>query len=480
MAQGEDDDRQRRMSDLEAVMWGLEADPFLSSTFANLTFLDRSPDVELLRNRMWAATREVPRLRRRVAPSLGPMTPRWEEDPAFDLDRHLLRVQLPSGTTDAEMGQIATRLVLEPFDPERPLWEFTVFDGLAGGRSAMVQKMHHTITDGKGGIRLSLAFVDLERNAARRDDPPPAPGIAPGSSPFHSVEVIGDALAGVARRNVDSARRLVEGASDLARHPDRLATMLAALPTESVAAAQSLVRQVGVTDSMRSPLWRERTLERSLEVFEVPFQAVRDTATSLGVSVNDLFVAAAAGGAGAYHRARGTDVDELRMAMPMSTRTDHGVGGNAFAITRTLLPVGPDPRARLTAIHDRLAVTKSERLTVGDGLAKLGRLLPRPAMTMVARQQAMTIDFTTSNVRAAPFDLYLAGALMEANYPLGPLAGTAWNLTTMSYRGNLDLGLHVDAGAVQDPSDLAHHIRDAFTELVALGPGRRRRRAPKS
>ena len=51
---------------------------------------------------------------------------------------------------------------------------------------------------------------------------------------------------------------------------------------------------------------------------------------------------------------------------------------------------------------------------------------------------------------------------------------------TRAVPGNLDLGLHVDAGAVQDPSDLAHHIRDAFTELVALGPGRRRRRAPKS
>lgn len=479
---GENGERQHRMSDLEALMWGLEADPHLSSTFANLTFMDRSPDPERLRNRLWYATREVPRLRRRVAPGLGPMTPRWEEDPAFDLDRHLKRVRLPKGATEADVRTLATELVREPFDPERPLWEFTVFDGLPGGRSAMVQKMHHSITDGKGGIRLSVAFVDLEREPAEAPGTtPPPPAGASGSDAASRpgpVEVIGEALADAARRNVDGARRLVEGAADLARDPLHLGAVLAGLPAETAAAAQSVVRQLGVTDSMRSPLWRERSLDRALEVFQVPFAAVKELSSALGVSVNDVFVAAAAGGAGRYHRARGVDVDELRMAMPISTRTDRAAAGNAFAITRTLVSVEADPRRRLAAVHDRLAVTKSEKLAVGDGLARLGRLVPRPAMALVARQQAMTVDFTTSNVRAAPFDLYLAGALMEANYPLGPIAGTAWNLTTMSYRGHLDLGLHVDTGAVEEPAALAADIRDAFAELLELTPGKASRRRP--
>ena len=96
----------------------------------------------------------------------------------------------------------------------------------------------------------------------------------------------------------------------------------------------------------------------------------------------------------------------------------------------------------------------------------------------LARQQVMTFDFATSNVRAAPFDLYIAGALMDGNYPLGPVAGTAWNLTTMSYRGLLDLGLHVDTAAVAEPAALARDIQDAFAELIALDrPTRRRSRS---
>ena len=78
----------------------------------------------------------------------------------------------------------------------------------------------------------------------------------------------------------------------------------------------------------------------------------------------------------------------------------------------------------------------------------------------------MTVDFATSNVRAAPFDLYMAGARMTANFPLGPVAGTAWNLTTMSYRGQLDCGLHVDPAAVTDPTQI--DIEASFTELIAL------------
>ena len=64
-------------------------------------------------------------------------------------------------------------LAADPFDRTRPLWEFLVVEGLEGGRAAMVQKLHHTITDGEGGVRLSMQFIDLERDAP---DPPIAAG----------------------------------------------------------------------------------------------------------------------------------------------------------------------------------------------------------------------------------------------------------------------------------------------------------------
>jgi diacylglycerol O-acyltransferase len=85
----------------------------------------------------------------------------------------------------------------------------------------------------------------------------------------------------------------------------------------------------------------------------------------------------------------------------------------------------------------------------------------------LARQQVETVDFATSNVRGAPFPLYIAGARILANHPIGPTGGTAWNLTLMSYDGSLDMGLNVDAGAVEDPAALRDAIEGELATLLA-------------
>ena len=94
-----------------------------------------------------------------------------------------------------------------------------------------------------------------------------------------------------------------------------------------------------------------------------------------------------------------------------------------------------------------------------DGIAGLANLLPTSVAVRLARQQVETVDFATSNVRGAPFPLYIAGARILANYPVGPTGGTAWNLTLMSYDGMLDMGLNADTGAVDDPTRLRDRSR---------------------
>lgn len=457
-------------------MWRLEDDPVLSSTFANVTVLDRAPDRDRLRDRLWRASRLVPRLRRRVAD--GPLgnSPRWEDDPCFDIDRHLLFRSLPAGATEADVHRIAVELVATPFDRDRPLWEFTVLDGLPEGRAAMVQKMHHTITDGVGGIRMSVEFIDLERDAPAPppvdDGPPPGPTSTDDVAPELWRSALG-AVTTAARDGIDSAGNLVTSLNDLVRDPGALADALAGLPTEAAATIRSASRQLAVLDGQRSPIWTERSSERSFAAFDVPFDDVREASRRLGVSINDLFVAACAGGAGHVHRALGLDVDDLRISMPVSTRTDHAAAGNAFTPTRVLVPTDSDPRRRLDLTHERLSATKSEKaMPLTSVAARAANLLPRSLLIRLFRQQVSTVDFAASNVRAAPFDLYIGGALLLSNTPVGPLGGTAWNITTMSYRGSLYMGLHADAAAVDDVDALAGAVCDAFEELLALD-GRR-------
>jgi WS/DGAT/MGAT family acyltransferase len=460
-----------RMSDLEALMWTLEKDPHLSSTFANVTVLDRPPDVGRLRRRMEHAVLAVPRLRQRVAPSLGRLAPpEWRDDPAMDFEWHVRTIALPAPGSERQLFDLAALLTAEPFDRSRPLWRFTVVEGLQGGRAAMVQQLHHTITDGEGGVRMSVQFVDFERDAPE-PDPPPTPELDP---PSHDslLASTGDAAGHLLRRGLGMARRSAGEAVDLLLHPDR-AVALAGATGET---ARSVLRQAAVTERAQSPLWTTRSLQRRLEVLRVPLDDTRRAAKALGGSVNDLFVAAVAGGAGAYHRANGIDVEHLRMAMPVSTREKRSAEANAFTPTRTVVSTVADPRARFEAIRDSLAVTKTERaLRLVQSIAGVTNLLPTSVLVRAARQQVETVDFTTSNVRGAPFDLFIAGARIDANYPLGPVAGTAFNATVLSVAGSLDVGIHVDAGAVEDSQLLRDAVQAGFDELIALGRGRRSR-----
>jgi hypothetical protein len=226
-----------------------------------------------------------------------------------------------------------------------------------------------------------------------------------------------------------------------------------------------------IADTARSPLWTTRSLRRHLEILDVNFDDAKRASKALGGSLNDFFVTGAAEAAGRYHREKGTDPSELRMAMPISTRTDGSAGGNSFVPTRLLVPVGPETVAeRFEEVRERLAVTKGERaIGLVGALSGLLNVLPTSVLVRFARQQVETIDFTTSNVRAAPFDLFIAGARVEGNYPLGPLSGTAFNLTMMSYRGALNMGVHIDRGAIDDPELLRDLLAESYEELIAAG-----------
>lgn len=453
------------MSDLEALMWNLDKDPHLTSAFTNITILDRLPDTGLLREKLSRAAAAVPRLRQRVVPAIGRLAPpTWKVDPAFDVDYHLKTVALPAPATIRDLLDLATRIHQAPLERTRPLWEFTVVDGLEDGRAAIVQKLHHTVTDGVGGVRLAERFVDLERDPEPADASPVAAS-DPGPVSTTVFGRVADTAAHLARRGGAAAVGAARQGRDLALHP----TTWPSVGGDVVETARSVARQVGDSGPPRSGLWSDRTLRRRIEILRVPFGQAKETASRHGVSLNDVFVTGAARGAGAYHLGAGHDVDELRMAMPMSIRADATAAGNAFALTRTTVPVrADDPVEHLHRVSEVLDRVRQERaFHLLEQLASLANALPTSALVRLARTQTEAMDFTTSNVRGAPFPLYMGGARIVANYPVGPLVGTAFNLTLLSYDGWLNMGLHVDRGAVGQPGALRDAIDGAYRELLA-------------
>ncbi len=395
----------RKMSDSEGLMWRLEKDPHLSSTFAAVTILDRPPDFDRLLTRMERAVHVVERLGQRVQPAPVNLTaPTWVTDSNFDLRYHVRHVALPKPGTMRQLLDLASLITCDSFDRTRPLWQFVVVDGLHGGKSALIQKLHHTITDGEGTVQLSLQFLDFERDAPEPPplDPAQLADRAPAPSESNS-DVFHDLLAGSLRLPLGLLRQIRE----LLLDPT-------GIPEAGSAAAETVrgvMSQLSDTERARSPLWTERSLKRQMEVLRVPFGDTRAAAKRLGGTLNTAFLTAAAEAAGRYHERMGSPVEELRASMAISTRNEDS-GSNAFSLARMLVPTGDMPIGeRFTSIQSAAGAAREANATASlETLAAVASALPTSLITRLARQQAQTVDFATSNVRGAPVPMYVAGA----------------------------------------------------------------------
>ena len=120
------------LSQNDTIMWMVEADPLLRSTIMGVVVLDGAPDWSRLQDRMSRVTHQVPALREKVVPvPLHPTKLQWVHDHDFELAYHLRRIRLPEHSTQQDLLDWARTQAMGGFDSARPLWEFTVVEGLS-------------------------------------------------------------------------------------------------------------------------------------------------------------------------------------------------------------------------------------------------------------------------------------------------------------------------------------------------------------
>jgi diacylglycerol O-acyltransferase / wax synthase len=495
-----------RMNDAEAIMWTVESDPFLRSDFMNVTLLDRPPDAARLRAAIGRSITAFPPLRQRVArPPLGLAPPEWVDDPDFDLGYHVRRVAvLPPGGL-RQLLDLAAALATAPLDRARPLWELTVVEGLVGGRTAALQRVHHSLTDGIGGMKLLRMLFDrtpgepgtggaatLDPHVWRHpeifspaDTPrgplegwlgPVPPGDLDGDPPWPALDRLASPLGGVGSalayrfgQGLAAARKGVELASTL---PLCTADELRLLAERARRTARSVADQMVVSGGALSPLMVGRSLARHFETLSLDLAAVRRAGHLLGGGRNDVFVAGVTGAFLAYHEQMGVPCEALRMAVPVSLRAGPGpLGRNHFALARVVVPLGPkDPAERLLRTRDVLrAVAAEPGMSLAESLAGLVSLLPPPLLVPALRAQARTVDFATSIVPGLRSPRYLAGARVEGSWPMGPRLGCGVNLTLLACDDQLHLGINLDPAAITDPPAFLSCLHTSFEDLLEAG-----------
>lgn len=469
-----------RMSDHEALMWNIEKDPWLNASGASLTLLDQPVDMDRFRQQLGAAVAVMPKLHQRVVPGLGRLsTPAWAPDPEFDLSYHVREVELPAPGDDRALYDLAASLYMDPLDRTRPLWRFVAISGLADGRGAIWSIVHHVIADGVGQMRMAEMYQSLSRD----DPPPPAVDldalIADAVAGARTKESGGDAGDGLLQTAKDTASHLVRRQVGIARRTAGEVVLWPADPRRALTKASSVAslatstaRQVlpsGDDDASGSSLWRERSRHRRLEHVRVSVDDLKAAGRAVGASLNDAMLAGLAEAAWRYHAERDVPVQAFNSSFVISTRSDGKAGGNAFTPVPLQLPGGP------MTIQERLEATRDLTLTARDEAKRTGGLgslsgvinqLPTSVVTRAARSTAGRIDFATSNLKGAPFDLYCAGAKVLGTICMGPVAGTGANITAMSNAGQLDLGIFLDPQAIQDPDAFRGHIEAAFADMI--------------
>jgi len=448
----------------DTFAWHQEDDPVMRATIVGVLWLDRRPDWDLLRRRLGDAVERIPRLRQRIVETPVPLTPpRWVLDPDFDLSWHLRRVDAPGEHTPEDVLELARVEAMSAFDLSRPLWQFTLVEHVQGGTAALIMKLHHALTDGKGATVLASAFLDDRRTPAPRAARPAATEQA-ATEQADDASLLPSVLAFHWNNAMDAFASGLRGVGPLAvglvRDP------LGAVRS-GVRTARSIGRTVAPVVETMSPVMRGRGRGRALRVVTVDLADLRAAAACAQATVNDAFLTAVTGGLRRYHARHDSTVEAARVTMPVSIRvpTDPPAS-NRITLLRLTVPVAqPGTFLRLRQIHQICARARTARsLPFTDLLAGGLGLLP----VAVTGGMLKHVDILASDVTGVPGTVYLAGAKVTAMAAFGPTLGCAVNITLLSHKGRCHVGLNLDTAAVPDPDVFTACLAEGFDEVVAL------------
>ncbi len=413
-----------------------------------------------LRARIEARLHLVPRLRQ--VPLPGPLAltrPTLVDDPAFDIAHHVKVLEAGAPGDEASVLGLAATLHMELLDRSRPLWELWFVDGLADGRVALIEKIHHAIVDGVSGVEVATVLLDLRPDVESADPSPWSPAPLPRPADRLAAEIARSLRPPVDAVGAAIGRLLhpVSSATDLARD---LRDLRDGLSQPRSAPESPLNQQVGH--------------RRELTVVRRSLEAARASAHAHDATVNDLVVSAVAGGLRRWLEARG-DLPEdddfaLRALIPVSMHAGDGEIGNQVGSLFVPIPVGiDDPVARLRSIASDLAERKASGAARSSAmLLHAVDLLPAAitrTVSLAVHRQGL-VNLVITNIPGPPFALYAMGAEMLDALPVVPLGGNlGLSVGVLSYNGSLNVGLFADPDIVPDLAALGAGIDAEFDRV---------------
>jgi len=456
----------QRLSSLDAGFLQLENDRQQMQVGSLLILEGPPPTYDEFTAHVEACLGGLPRHRQRVQRMpLDLARPVWVDDPHFLLTYHLRHTAIPAPGGGDELRTLFGRLLSQRLDLHRPLWELWLVEGLAEHRWALITKTHHAMIDGLAGNELMEVILDSTPDASR-----PAPVAWHPAPPPTRLGLTASGVAGLARLPVDALRAVGGATRRGLASPGALARGGAARAYGLASVGRSAAEPTSVLNGPLGPHRRWGWARAELD-------DVKRVKSAAGCSVNDVVLAAVAGGFRTYLLARGEDVEAttVRSLVPVSMRTEKHRGklGNQVTAMFAELPVGVEgPRERLAVVAHQMTDLKGSGQAVGvEALLAAADFVPATLMTLGARLSAFTgqrvVNTVTTNIPGPQQPLYLLGRRMLELFPYIPVAqAVRISIGIFSYDGHVTIGVTGDYDAVPDIDVLCRAIEASLAELV--------------
>jgi len=416
-----------------------------------------------------------PRFRQLPVESRLPLrVPKWADDPDFAVEHHMHHLALPAPGDTAVLQELISDLMTMPLDRSKPLWHTYMIDGYGDG-AAMLSRMHHCIADGIALARLMLSLTDSEPDA----------GVAPpdGSDEAPPRRGLVADVAGPSAEIVRGAMRLgggmVKQGVSVATSPTHAASLAGAIGRD----ASTLVRLLLTPNDAATAIKGDPGMRRRVAwTPPIPLERVRRIANANDATINDVLLATASGALRHYLQERGSNVGEIQAMVPFNLRPlDRPVPrtlGNKFGLVFLPLPVGTSGSyRRLVEVHKRMEELKSGREgAVTYGLLSVTGMTPEPLERRIIDLFTGKGTAVMTNVPGPREPVYVAGTPIRTCLFWAPTSGhIGMSVSIFSYRGEVTVGLMVDAALVPDPDEIVTQFERELYALGQLEIGRRRR-----
>jgi WS/DGAT/MGAT family acyltransferase len=425
-------------------------------------------DVDAIRRATAAILHRVPRYRQKLHWIPLDRHAVWVDDPRFKLDFHLRHTALPKPGSEEQLRRLSARIMAQPLDRARPLWETWVVEGLDGGeRFALITKIHHCMVDGVSGMDLAHILLSPSAEAA---EPPPAPDFVPRPAPSR-----GQLLRDEAAHRLALPFHAIRQIRDFAREAGDLREELGVR-------ARAIWRLLGTgTRAHETPLNGKVGPHRRFDWIDVPLEGLKALRRAFGCTINDLVLTIVTGAVRDYLLYRGVRPERtlFRISAPVSVRSESERGrlGNRVSSWILPLPIGePDARRQLEAILRQTRELKETRQALGvEMMLRVAEWTPSILLSLGARGVSGPVNTIVTNVPGPQLPLYLQGARLRAIYPQAPLLdGMGLAIGLVSYDGRIHWGFVSDPDLVPDAEvfvDFVSRSLRRLGELAGLGAG---------